>query len=101
MQAIITKIIPATNTRPTRISASCKRGRIVLCTSSYTLTDTFNNQVISRHFSVVAAVKNQTRHLRAVRKANGKNSYLTYSITADDHRDISEEIFDAELSLSA
>lgn len=65
----------------------------------YTLTDTFNDQVISRHFTVLAAVRAQTRHLRAVRKANGKNSYLTYSITSDDHCDISEEIFDAEMSL--
>lgn len=30
MQAIITKILPATNTRPTRIKASCERGSITV-----------------------------------------------------------------------
>ena len=65
----------------------------------YTLTDTSNNRVISRHFSVLSAVRAQKRHLRAVRRANGQNSYLTYSITSDDHRDIGEEILDARMSL--
>lgn len=60
-----------------------------------TLTDTFNNRTISRHRTVAAAVTARTKHLRAVRKANGKNSYLTYSITSDDGRDLSAEV-DAE-----
>lgn len=30
MQAITTKIIPATNTKPTRIKASCERGSIII-----------------------------------------------------------------------
>lgn len=29
MQAIITKILPATNTKPTRIKASCARGSLI------------------------------------------------------------------------
>lgn len=33
MQAIITKIIPATNTRPTRIKAQCARGSIMIPTN--------------------------------------------------------------------
>lgn len=31
MQAIITKVIPATNTKPTRIKASCERGSLTAC----------------------------------------------------------------------
>lgn len=30
MQAILTKVLPATNTKPTRIKASCARGSIIL-----------------------------------------------------------------------
>lgn len=49
----------------------------------YTLTDTFNGVTISRHRTLERAVEAERRHLAAVRKANGKNSYLTYSITRD------------------
>lgn len=31
MQAILTKILPATNTQPRRIKASCARGSITIC----------------------------------------------------------------------
>lgn len=49
----------------------------------FTLTDTFNGVVISRHRTLERAVEAERRHLAAVRRANGKNSYLTYSITRD------------------
>lgn len=34
MQAIITKYLPATNTKPTRIKATCARGSLTLCEDS-------------------------------------------------------------------
>ena len=34
MQAIETKLIPATNTKPTRIKASCERGSIIVSADS-------------------------------------------------------------------
>ena len=37
MQAILTKVIPATNTRPTRIGASCARGRVQYSTTNLTV----------------------------------------------------------------
>ncbi len=37
MQAILTKVIPATNTLPTRIGASCARGRIMFSTTHLTV----------------------------------------------------------------
>lgn len=46
-----------------------------------TLTDTFNNTVISRHRTILAAVRAERKHLRAVKRANGKDSFLTYKIT--------------------
>lgn len=49
----------------------------------YTLTDTFNGVTISRHRTLERAIQAERRHLAAVRRANGKNSYLTYSITRD------------------
>ena len=49
-----------------------------------TLTDLFNQQVISRHRTLRAAVIAQRRHLAAVQRHNGPNSYLTYSFTRGD-----------------
>ena len=59
------------------------------------LTDTFNGHIISTHRSVKAAVAKRLAHLRAVKKANGSSSYLTYEITAADGSDIRDEV-DAE-----
>lgn len=66
----------------------------------YTLTDTFNKRKISSHRTVEAAVKAERKHLKAVKKANGASSYLTYSITSDDGRDLGDEIDRARMSLN-
>ena len=50
----------------------------------FTLTDTFNNRPLSRHRTLVAAVRSKGKHLRAFRRRNGQNSYLTYEITGPD-----------------
>lgn len=50
----------------------------------YTLTDTFNHRLISRHRSLLAAVRAKGKHLRTLRRANGPNSYLTYEVTGPD-----------------
>lgn len=47
----------------------------------YTLTDTFNRRALSRHRTLKAAVRAKLAHLRAVKRANGPTSYLTYAIT--------------------
>ena len=47
----------------------------------YILKDTFNDRELSKHRTLEAAVKAQRKHLRAVKRANGESSYLTYSIT--------------------
>ena len=46
----------------------------------FKLIDTFNHRVISKHRSIDAAVKAQAKHSRAVRKANGANSYIPKKI---------------------
>jgi len=46
----------------------------------YKLIDSFNDVIISRHRTVEAAQRAMERHLRAVRRHNGSNSYLTYEI---------------------
>ncbi len=58
------------------------------------LTDTFNKVVISRHKTVLAAERARRRHLKAVRRANGRDSYLSYSITSNTRPFLGEE-FDA------
>lgn len=46
----------------------------------YILKDAFNNVVLSRHRTIEAAVRARKKHLQAVKKANGQNSYLDYII---------------------
>ena len=48
------------------------------------LIDTFNANHLSTHLSIMAAVKAQRRHLAAVKRANGQNSYLTYAFRYSD-----------------
>jgi len=50
----------------------------------YTLIDTFNDRPLSRHRSLLAAVRAKGKHLRAIRRRNGENSYLTYEVTGPD-----------------
>ena len=56
------------------------------------LTNTFTGSVISTHRTVAAAVKARLAHVRAIRRRNGPNSYTTYSITAADGSDISDQV---------
>lgn len=52
MQAIITTIIPATKTKPTRIKAVCKRGKLVMSINSLpdipTGTNTIHRQIAQK-----------------------------------------------------
>lgn len=63
-----------------------------LSVNTIILTDTFNGRKISSHRTVEAALKAQDKHIRAVRKSNSASSYLTYSVTSSDGRDITSEI---------
>jgi hypothetical protein len=49
----------------------------------YTLTDSFNRRAISRHRTLLAAVKAKQAHIHAFQRRNGSDSYLTYEITDD------------------
>ena len=46
----------------------------------YVLKDAFNGVILSRHKTIDAAVRAKDKHLRAVKRANGENSYLEYII---------------------
>ncbi len=46
----------------------------------YVLFDTFNSKPISRHRTIKAAVKADIRFQRAVKRANGKSSYIPTQI---------------------
>lgn len=66
----------------------------------FTLIDSFNDTIISRHRTLLAAVKAKNAHLRAVRRHNGPNSYLTYEITDDKGKRVGiDDIHDAEHQL--
>ena len=52
---------------------------------TYTLHDTFNDKTVSRHRSIEAAVRASYRFSRAVRRANGSNSYIPTVILCDGH----------------
>ena len=49
-----------------------------------TLYDSFNDTKISTHRTLVGAVKAQRKHLAAVRRNNGQNSYVTYAFRLAD-----------------
>ena len=67
----------------------------------YELYDTFNDRLISKHRTVLGAVRAQIRHLRAVRRSSGSNSYLTYSIYWDGKCVCENEIMEAEKKVLA
>lgn len=50
----------------------------------FILHDTFNDREISRHRKLENAIKAQRKHAAAVRRANGKNSYIPTKITHAD-----------------
>lgn len=57
---------------------------------SYELHNTFSKVVISRHLTIAAAVAAKKKHLTAVKKANGQNSYLTYDVTRKNGEPLTE-----------
>lgn len=53
---------------------------------TYTLHDTFNDKLVSRHRSIEAAVRASYRFSRAVKRANGSGSYIPTIILCDGSR---------------
>lgn len=54
--------------------------------SKYTVRDTFNNTNVSNHRSLEAAVAADIKFGRAVKRANGKSSYIPTEILCDGER---------------
>lgn len=52
----------------------------------FTLHDTFNDRVISVHRSIKTAVHASYRFCRAVKRANGQNSFIPTQIRCDGKR---------------
>jgi len=52
----------------------------------YTLHDTFNDYIISRHRTLEGAVRADLAHARAVRRHNGPTSYIPTEIRCDGKR---------------
>lgn len=52
MQAIQTKVIPATDTKPTRIKASCGRGSRIFSADSYAGEDMTNSEATHRRVAL-------------------------------------------------
>lgn len=48
--------------------------------NTYTLLDTFNDRVISRHRTLEAAVRAEIKHDKAVKKHNGQSCYIPTAI---------------------
>ena len=62
------------------------------------LFDSFNNVKISSHRTLMGAVKSQYNHALKVKRANGINSYITYSYKNDDNKPIDwNELLEAKL----
>lgn len=65
----------------------------------YTLHDTFNDYLISRHRTLEGAVKADLAHARAVRRANGASSYIPTEIRCDGRR-LDDEQMESMQSIS-
>jgi hypothetical protein len=65
----------------------------------YTLHDTFNRTLISRHRTLEAAVKADLSHARAVRRRNGPTSFIPTEIRCNGRR-LDNEEFEAMQSIS-
>ena len=67
----------------------------------YTLHDTFNRTLISRHRTLEGAVKADLFHARAVRRHNGPTSYIPTEIRCNGKRLDDEQMESAQaISLS-
>jgi hypothetical protein len=62
----------------------------------YTLHDTFNRTLISRHRTLEGAVRADLAHARAVRRFHGPNSYLPTEIRCDGRRLDDDQIESAQ-----
>ena len=60
------------------------------------LTDDFNKITISKHKTVLNALKAQKRHSRGLKRRNGQNCFIWYSIDDEGGADIREELEKAE-----
>lgn len=63
----------------------------------YTLKDTFNNQVISRHRTIEAAAKADRAHDRAVKRHNGPNSYIPTACLDAEGKLVDRDEWDAAI----
>ena len=63
------------------------------------LNDTFNKKVLSRHRTVMAAVKAKNKHDRMIKRYNGQSSYVWYSIVDSNGEDIYDEMMNCEVMI--
>jgi hypothetical protein len=57
----------------------------------FQLIDTFNKRTISKHRTVEAAVKADIKFSRAVKRANGANSYIPAMIVDSSGKNIADD----------
>jgi hypothetical protein len=68
----------------------------------YTLFDSFNSVALSRHRTLVAALRAIDRHDKRIRRYSGPHSYVTYVVKRDDGVPITrDEMLDAEAEMMA
>ncbi|TXH12085.1 MAG: hypothetical protein E6R03_13590 [Hyphomicrobiaceae bacterium] len=63
----------------------------------YTVEDTFNKRTVSNHRTLLAAVRAERKFLKAVKRANGANSYIPTRILVDGVRVDDEALTDARI----
>lgn len=67
----------------------------------YTLTDTCNDRVISKHRTLDAAIKAQAKHSAAIKRHNGDASYIPTAITENGKPVDEYEMMQAERRVEA
>lgn len=68
--------------------------------TTYLLIDTFNRRLISRHRSLATAVAADRKYARAVKRANGRDSYIPTMIRAAGKRVGSDSLLDSARDLT-
>ena len=63
----------------------------------YSLYDTFNDRIISRHRTIEATAAADRKYQRAIKRANGQNSYIPTTIRDGNGESVPQGIAEAWL----
>ncbi len=87
MQAIVTRVIPATNTKPTRIKASCARGSLVVAPNmnNYGETSEQAHEFVARYLTRKFALADREQYGTPIEANPWERPFVTGSLPSGDY----------------